>query len=34
MKSWSRTEAADEDEYASVVDTLMADESGVFADWV
>jgi hypothetical protein len=28
------TEVGDEDEYASVVDTLMADESGVFADWV
>jgi hypothetical protein len=28
------SEAADEDAYASLVDTLMADESGVLADWV
>ena len=28
------TASADEDEYASVVDTLMAEESGVFVDWV
>ena len=28
------SEAGDEDAYASLVDTLMADETGVLADWV